>query len=171
MRLRKLKIADIPLMLEWMHDKTINQYFRFNASSVDEKVAADFIKEAQQKLPHLHLACVDDEDTYLGTISLKHIDHENKTAEYAISFRRAAQGSGAARYATAQILKIAFKELQLEKVYLEVLEENTHACHFYEKQGFVKEGTLRSHIVLRGVRRNLRLYAFLREMWKVHERG
>ncbi len=168
MRLRPLETKDIPGMLEWMHDPAVNRFFRFDASGMDEKKAAGFVESAAKGGTSLHLACVNEADEYLGTISLKNIDAENKTAEYAISFRRAAQGTGAARYATREILRRAFEELGLEKVYLDVLEENGHACRFYEKQGFQPEGCLRQHILLAGRRQNLRLYGILKEEWKTH---
>ena len=83
-----------------------------------------------------HYAICDDEDAYQGTISLKDIDVENGTAEYAIVLRRQAQGKGYASFATREILRIAFEELGLHKVYLNVWKENAHAVGFYEHMGF-----------------------------------
>ena len=42
----------------------------------------------------------DQDDEYLGTISLKNIDLKNKNAEYAISTRKKARGTGANQQAT-----------------------------------------------------------------------
>ncbi len=86
-----------------------------------------------------HYAICDDEDAYQGTISLKDIDVENGTAEYAIVLRRQAQGKGYASFATREILRIAFEELGLHKVYLNVWKENAHAVGFYEHMGFRPE--------------------------------
>lgn len=55
-----------------------------------------FIDNGNESSKNIHYACVDEEDNYLGTISLKNIDIRNKNAEYAISFCKFAHGTGAA---------------------------------------------------------------------------
>ena len=109
-----------------------------------------------------HYAICDDNDAYQGTISLKDIDKENGTAEYAIVLRRQVQGKGYARFATREILRIAFEELGLHKVYLNVWKENTHAVEFYEHMGFRREGEAREQIILHGKRCDLLLYGMLK---------
>ena len=54
--------------------------------------------------------------------------------------RKCAQGTGAAKKATEELLQYAFHELGLHKVYLSVLAENIRAQKFYEKCGFKREG-------------------------------
>lgn len=162
MRLRKLKEKDVPLIYEWMKDPRINCFFRFDAEQVTPRMVCTFVQQAQETKENLHLACVNDADEYLGTISLKHIDFRDATAEYAVSFRAAAQGTGAAAFATRSILRIAFEELGLEKVYLNVLTDNTRAIRFYEKLGFVREGLSRSAIVVKGERKDLCWYGMLK---------
>jgi RimJ/RimL family protein N-acetyltransferase len=103
----------------------------------------------------MHLAIVDEKDYYLGTISLKEIDHAAKNAEYAISTRASAHGTGAALQATREILRIAFEELHLDRVYLNVLDENSRANRFYQKCGFRYEGQFRDHLLIRGELKNL----------------
>lgn len=169
MQLRKLEEKDAIKMSGWMHDPEVNQHFRFDAGAMTQEDVLHFIAAAQDTRQNMHLACVDENDEYMGTVSLKQIDKENGTAEYAISFLKSAQGNGAARFATGEILRIAFEDLELEKVYLDVLEENQHACRFYEKQGFCREGVLRSHILLHGKRRSLCLYGILKEGWQKDE--
>ena len=62
---------------------------------------------------NVNYAIVDDNDEYMGTISLKNIDLENKKAEYAICIRNCAMGKGFSKMATDEILRIAFEELDL----------------------------------------------------------
>ena len=56
-------------------------------------------------------------------------------------------GSGAAKVATMEILKIAFEELKLHKVYLNVRSGNIRAQKFYNKIGFRNEGTFKDHVI------------------------
>ena len=147
--LRPLQAKDTPLVLECMTDPSIARLFRYDAGQITADTVAVFIEAAKNTQKNIHLACVDEADTYLGTISLKNIDLENKTAEYAVVFRTAAQGTGAAAFATREILRIAFTEYALARVYLNVLEDNARAWRFYEKMGFVYEGNLRKGLLLR----------------------
>lgn len=135
--LRKLEEKDVPFMLEWMHDPSIACFFRFDAMSMTEEKCLEYIRTANSDDNSKHFAIADENDEYLGTISLKNIDYEKKEAEYAISTRKIVHGTGAATLATNEILKIAFEELGLNKVYLNVLVENKRANAFYQKEGFL----------------------------------
>ncbi|MDO4465990.1 MAG: GNAT family N-acetyltransferase [Bacillota bacterium] len=134
-QLRELEEKDAVGMYEWMSDPTIVCFFRFDASHVSIDSCKAFIKKAKQDVHSKHFAIVDETDWYMGTISLKNIN--DKDAEYAISTRKCVHGTGVAKQASEQILKMAFEELGLEKVYLNVLANNTRANAFYKKIGFV----------------------------------
>lgn len=171
--LRKLEKKDAAGMLEWMHDKEIQQNFRTNMLSRDYGDAFSFIENALVKPENgkdIHYAIVDDKDEYLGTISLKNFDLRAGKAEYAICLRRKAQGKGIARTATNQLLKKAFEEFGLERVYLNVLADNEKAIHLYEKCGFRFEGEFRRHLFLDGEYKNLRWYGLLKEEYKEHQK-
>ena len=122
-------------MLEWMHDEESLQFFRFDTVHTTEEQADRFIANSFTD-EERHYAVVNDHDEYLGTISLKKIDLQKKSAEYAVVFRKSERGTGAAEYATHEILRIAFYEIGLEEVYLHVIEDNLRAVRFYEKFGF-----------------------------------
>ena len=160
--LRKLEEKDIPGMLEWMHDPEISRWFRFNAEEMTEERALRFI-EGSFTDTAVHYAVADDSDTYLGTISLEDIDRENGHALYAVAMRSCAQGTGAAMAATRELLHIAFEEMGLERVYLNVLADNVRAKRFYEKAGFKCEGRFRRHLKLRGEWRDWDWYAMLKD--------
>lgn len=137
--LRRLEKKDIPFMLEWMHDEEINQGFQKPFLQATDEDALAFIRNSFDE-ENRHFAFVNEQDEYLGTISLKHISHVNDKAEYAVVARKCAQGTGAAKKATEELLHYAFTELGLHKVYLSVLSENIRAQRFYEKCGFQREG-------------------------------
>lgn len=159
--LRLLEEKDAAGMLEWMTDPEITCFFRFDASEVTRETCCDFISEANREPACRHYAIANEAGEYLGTISLKHIGCGE--AEYAISTRRCAHGTGAAMEATRRILDIAFGELGLERVYLNVLADNGRANAFYRKAGFrfthMEKGALR----IRGMERDLNWYEIKRE--------
>ena len=160
--LRKLEKKDLSGMLEWMHDPSINRWFKFDPGLITEESALQFIQNSFTG-KNRHYAVVDETDEYLGTISLEDIDPENGHALFAISMRSRAAGTGAASAAVKDLLRIAFEEMGLERVYLNVLSDNARARRFYEKAGFRHEGCFRRHLKLRGEWRDWDWYALLRE--------
>ena len=145
-------------MYEWMTDPSITVFFRFDASKISLSGCERFIENARSDPNAVHFSIVDEQDEYLGTISLKDIDPENKCAEYAVSTRKKSHGSGAALEATRLILSYAFDELNLERVYLNVLAENGRANAFYRKAGFRLTRREADALELRGERKALNWY-------------
>lgn len=161
-KLRKLEKMDIPYMLEWMHDTETTKIFKNNFIDIDEDKAKIFIQNSFNE-NNQHFAIVEDENEYLGTISLKNIDLKNKNAEYAISTRKKIWGTGINVIATKLILKYAFNELKLHKVYLNVLSNNVRAINFYKKIGFKHEGTFKEHLFINGEAVDLEWYGVINE--------
>lgn len=160
--LRRLEEKDAPFMLEWMHDETVNCNFQYPFAEMTlEKVKAfienSFDEESQ------HFAITDEQGEYLGTISLKHISQKDKNAEYAIVARKKAQGTGAAKQATQELLQYAFHELELHKIYLNVLSENMRARKFYEKCGFIQEGLSKDAVRIHDSYKSLVWYGIIKE--------
>ena len=166
MKLRKLSVKDIPLIKEWMSDQSINSQFKTDFSVYTYDEIAKFIQDAQVFSSHRHYAIVDEKDEYLGTISLKEIDLINLKAEYAVVLRSKAIGTSAAKNATQKILDIAFNELKLNKVYLNVLATNLRANRFYQKFGFVFEGTFRQDLKIENEFYDLNWYSILKESYE-----
>lgn len=166
MRLRQLQEKDADGMLEWMQDAEIQRNFRFRTDNKTKEDVLEFIQKAKTEPVEgesIHYAIADDNDEYLGTISLKDVDLTARNAEYAISLRRKAQGLGIGRKATEKLLKRAFCEFGFERVYLNVLADNHRAIRLYENCGFVYEGEFRRHLFLRGEYKALRWYGMLKE--------
>lgn len=168
--LRRLEQKDAPFMLEWMHDRTITCNFRYPFENMTLEKVETFIKYSFDE-ENQHFAITDDTDEYLGTISLKHISETNHNAEYAIVTRKKAHGTGIAARATMEILKYAFDDLGLHRVYLTVLSDNIAARKLYENCGFDLEGEFRDMIRLEGRYRNQAGYAILNWKEKTMEGG
>lgn len=134
MNLRKLKTEDAPLMLEWMHDDSVVHDLKTNFAVKTLEDCISFIKMAQDTKDNLHLAIVDDNDTYMGTVSLKHIT--KISAEFGITVRKCTMGKGFSKFAMQHIIEIGFKQLGLQKIYWCVAPENQRAVRFYDKNKF-----------------------------------
>lgn len=98
----------------------------------------------------------------IGTIGLE-IDSRNRRAEFGILIGEPdARGKGYAREAGELILRYAFDDLKLHRVYLHVFAENEPAIRLYEALGFSREGTLRQHALKRGVFRDVLVMAIVK---------
>lgn len=134
MYLRKLELKDAPLMLAWMHDKSVTEKLHADFASKTMDDAENFIKSSWDNKNDLHLAIASDSDEYMGTVSLKHI--EDGTAEFAITVRAESMGKGYSWFGMESIIEKAFEDLGLECVYWCVSKDNPRAVRFYDKHNF-----------------------------------
>lgn len=166
MRLRELDIKDAEFMYEWMHDKDVIYWMLADFSKMTIDDCKQFIIKAKDDKANLHYAVCDDNNEYLGTISLKNISERDKSAEYAIIFRKKAIGTGVSMWATQKIIDIAFNELGLNRIYLDVLCDNKRAINFYKKVGFIQEGIWREHFYLNNSYRDVLWLSLLKKEYK-----
>ena len=134
MYLRKLNLKDAPLMLSWMHDKSVTKELQTDFSSKTIDDCNNFIINSWKTETDINLAISSDEDEYMGTVSLKHIEYSS--AEFAIVVRKEAMGRGYSWFGMEEIIKKAFDELRLEAIYWCVSTENMRAIRFYDKHNF-----------------------------------
>ena len=176
--IRKLEEKDAPLMLEWMHDPDVQKGFKKNMLDASIDDALNFCRTAM--IPDnlvggedLHFAIVNETDEYLGTISLKNIDLDNMSAEYAITTRPKIQGRGVATKATRLILDKAFNEYGLHRVYLNVFADNEAAIRLYERCGFTFEGEFRQHLKIGENYKNWKWFGILEHEFRAinYEKG
>lgn len=161
MLLRQLQLKDAPLMLEWMHDKKVTENLRKDFSSYTIPDVESFIRYSWEDKENTHLAIVSDDDEYMGTISLKHI--ENGSAELSIAVRSEAMGREYAWFGMKRILEKAFTEYGLENVYWCVSRKNTRAVHFYDKHYFHEALDIPQPVLDRYIGiENLKWYSVLR---------
>jgi RimJ/RimL family protein N-acetyltransferase len=137
MNTRVLLPKDVKHQLEWMHDEEIYRQFQLPFEHYTYNDVLNFIHSIVPD-QNLHLAIVDDHDEYLGTVSLKNIDHSRHDAELALVVRKSKWGQGVARYAMKRILDEA-RNLQLRTIYLTVLSTNQKAIALYLKHGFTRD--------------------------------
>lgn len=136
MKIRELQIKDAPFMLEWMTDRELTSGLHSDYSARTIREVESFICTAQTIPDERHYAVVNDEDEYMGTVSLRHIDLDDAVAEFAIVMRRGALNKGYAMCGMTEALDIAFHEINLNSVYWRVKADNKRALRFFMKHGF-----------------------------------
>lgn len=151
---------DIENKVTWINDTNNNRYLHYDIPLTVEKTTEWFRKKVNNRLD----CTIVYDDIPVGLIGLIGIDKINQKAEFYISMgRHDFKRKGIATIATQLILKYAFEELGLNKVFLNVDEENEAACCLYEKIGFAQEGRFIQDMMHRGKLINRVRYAIFKE--------
>lgn len=171
--LRKLRIEDAKPMLEWMQTPEIYEKMQYDPHEQNIERCIKFIKNSWRDQTSVHYAVANHRGEYLGTVSLKNIDKERNNAEFGIALHPKAMGSGIGGLALHAIMKKAFEELNLNKVYLYVRCDNEKAVAFYKKHHLEYEGCFKEHLYVRGEYKDIYWFALRRrgyEEWKITEK-
>lgn len=136
MKLRKLELKDASQMLEWMHDEDVIKNLQADFLSKTLKDCQEFIVSSWSSSDScLHYAIADEEDVYQGTVSLKHINYNLNSAEFAIVIRKSAMGTGISKSAMESILHIG-EAKGLKTIVWCVNNDNKRAIKFYDKNSY-----------------------------------
>ena len=144
--LKELEHTDLISINNWRNDHAIMDklggVYRFISTPIDQKWYESYLLNRQN---NIRLSIFSENNSQLlGVVYLLNIDWIVRSAEFAICIGEIeAQGKGVGESATRLILDHAFKDLNLQRVYLTVLETNTRAINLYKKVGFIEEGRLR----------------------------
>lgn len=138
MKLRELQIKDASGMLEWMHNTAIVCDLQTDFASKTITDCELFIKNSKTDRNNLHMAVTNEEDNYVGTVSLKNINKKYKTAEFAIVMTEKAIGKGYSSFAMKKMLYMGLYDMNLTYIYWYVSKNNKRAVKFYDKNGYKK---------------------------------
>jgi len=103
----------------------------------------------------------------IGTLDLFHLDWKNRVVNFGIAIGdKIYWGQGYGSDATCTALLFAFHELNLNRVELEVFEDNLRAIRCYEKIGFQHEGTRRKAFFRDGIYHDVVLMGILKDEFR-----
>lgn len=100
--------------------------------------------------------------TKIGYFRTSNYSPENRSICIGCDIEPAYSNQGLGYISYRVFLDYIFTELNLNKVYLEVLTTNTRAIHLYEKLGFIKEGTKREEVFKDGKFVDSEIYSILK---------
>jgi len=160
--IRKFDFADVDLKVKWINDEKNNKYLHYALPLYADKTTEwwERTKDADGRLDLTILY----NDEPVGLIGLLGIDRVNKKAEYYVCLgEHSCKGKGVAKTASRLLVRYAFEELGLNKVYLYTEEENIPAQKLFESLGFRKEGLLIDDLIYNGRKVNRYVYGLLKE--------
>ncbi len=163
--LRALEPEDYQLLHKWRNDGEIGHYFsgtRLFTSTLNEK---KWIEDKIFDKNGVSCAiCLKDTDEFIGCVFLNSIDWVNRSG-HCPTFIGAKEhwGKGYATDARVLILKHAFHDKGLERIWAQVHEDNSGSLRMLEKCGYKREGILRRVSYVNGRFENMIILSILRE--------
>lgn len=165
-KLRELKSEDLNEIMKYVNDYNLYSSFTDSAPLPKTVEFQRLWMENQISNENIITFAIANKDTddFIGTCQLREIDMQNYLATLSIIIGTSENsGKGYGTDAIKQLLRFAFLELNLNRVQLEVYEDNFPAIRLYEKCGFVREGAKTEQIFRRGKYSTQIVYSILKE--------
>lgn len=131
--------------ISWLNDKEVCKYNSHGEVEYTKEMAASFIKALENdKTKEVYAVYLRETNVHIGNISIQQIDAKNKNAEIAFLFgEKEYWGRGYAKEASEILIRRAFKDLSLHRLYFGTNVDNIAMQKLGERLGFVKEGVLK----------------------------
>jgi len=164
-KLRALNRTDLEKTLKWHNSKEIRKLYLGHPFPINKEMEERWYdKILTSNIPTTVFGIEHEADQALIGISvLKNINLINRSAEFALYIGdEDYQGKGLAKLATIDTLRFGFDQLNLNRIALNVLQNNEKAIGLYENLGFIQEGELRESIFKNGKIQNEYIFALLK---------
>jgi RimJ/RimL family protein N-acetyltransferase len=151
--LKPLTVADLDNVMTWVNDHETLSYFANRQKDItrdEERKYIEHLVASKTDLAYSIFFRDEGDETYLGQCSLNQIYWPAGNGRLFVVIRKEAQGWGYGTEAIKELLKKAWDELNLHKVFLIVRKDNRHAQAKYLKLGFDFEGILRDEYCVNG---------------------
>ena len=131
--------------VNWLNDEEIYKYLDTGGNVTYDDLLL-YLSEFEKKPAFFWAIKLKDTNCHIGNIKVDPINTRNQIGEYGILMGdKSKWGLGYAREASEAIISFCFKELNLRKISLGVVEDNINAVKLYKTLGFIIEGTYLLH--------------------------
>ncbi len=168
-RLRPLSEEDIPSLFAIFGDPEVVRYWGHLVLSdlaAARALLADIREQFAQRTLFQWGVEVIDSGEVVGTCTLASLDFENRRAELGFSLAKRYWGSGYMSDALPALIKFAFDEMKLHRIWADTDPRNQRSIRALERLGFHREGVLREHYLIHGEPQHAVVYGLLRSDWK-----
>lgn len=161
LRLRKVKISDVPSLLKYCHNKKISEQIiniPYPYREEDAVFRINFVWQGfKNNERYVFAITFKNSDELIGEIGL-HLDKSNTSAQFGYWIAEPFWAKGIASEATAAILKFGFMDLHLNKIYATHYPENPASGKVMLKNKMIKEAELKAHYKIDGNYRDVIQY-------------
>ena len=163
-RLRAYEKADADALFRWFSDEEVTRWLgppNFPSRAQQEK----FIELAAAGGDDAKYFAIETLDGKLvGDTGIRKIEWKSRNAAFFITIgEKQLWGKGLGTDALRVVSRLAFDKMNLNRLWLTAIADNSRAIRCYEKCGFVREGLLRQDSFVDGKYRDVLLMALLRE--------
>ncbi len=146
-RLRALEATDLERAYTWINDREVTRYLaaRYPMSRADER---RWLEEGPTNgfAGGVRLAIETKDGVHIGNLDLHQVRPEDRKAGLGIMIgEKEYWSNGYGSDAIVTLLRFAFHEMNLQRVWLHVFEFNERGYACYQKCGFREEGRLLRH--------------------------
>jgi len=149
-RLRRVEREDIPTFVHWFNDPEVREFltiYRPLSTAEEEKWFEGQLEDRDSEM----FAIETIDGVHIGNLGLHGINWQYRHAELGIFIgEKAYWDKGYGSDAVCTLLRFAFGEMNLHRVFLRVREDNARGIRAYEKCGFRHEGRMREAIYSQG---------------------
>jgi len=171
-RLRPIEQDDLPRFVAWFADPDVRRHLLIYMpfSLAEEEQWYQGLLERTARREEVTLAIETSEGMHIGNIGLHAINWKDRGAEMGIVIgEKGYWGQGYGADAIRTVLGLAFREMNLHRVYLRVDVDNERGIGCYEKAGFHREGTMRQVVYREGQYVDQHLMSILRPEFEAAE--
>lgn len=166
--LRPMTNEDTDLIVSWRNQEAVRRNFIYQEL---------FTRESHEQWIHTMVEtgkviqmviCETEGGRPVGSVYLRDIDRRHNKAEYGIFIGgEGARGKGYGTMAARLMIRYAFEELGLHRLFLRAFADNEQAIRSYEKAGFEREAYLREDVCIEGRYRDIILMGLLNQEQKL----
>jgi ribosomal-protein-alanine N-acetyltransferase len=165
--LRPLRAADADALYGYLRDPVVTELTSYPEPSlamVEGMIERYRSRWAAGELSKWGVALRSD-DRLVGTCGFNEWSRAHRWAELAFELAPPQWGTGLMSRAVTAVLEWTFQQDQVDRVHAYVRVDNTRSQRLLERNGFLREGCLRSYRVCRGQPHDFYVYALLRSDW------
>ncbi|MEW6015960.1 MAG: GNAT family protein [Candidatus Zixiibacteriota bacterium] len=162
--LRDLTAVDFDTIVSWRNDPQVNRYLAERLKSRTE-IEAWFARLKTN--PHTWLKAVLRDRRLIGYCTIESIDEKNRKCELALVIGEVnCWGLGIGRVVLKKMLKYAFNDLHMHRVWAVVAKGNDRSERLMRGVGFSREGVMREALIIAGEFTDLLCYSLLEKEYR-----
>ncbi len=158
---------DLDIIHKLVKDRDIYKFQHWGPNTYeDSKNYIEMCLSGQKENPRKSFElCITDKETHevLGAIGIRIQSIQNKKADLGYWLKRDLWGKGLITEATKEIIRFGFDDLGMQRIYATADPRNLASLKVLQKSGMVKEGILKSDMIVRGETRDSVLMAILKD--------
>jgi len=162
-KLRRLRIQDLPHTFEWRNDHEVWRWCRQHEPL--HQLAHEAWFQRQTDDHSVSMFGIEVTGKLVGVCGLTSINRANGTAEFSLYIAPSERKQGLAKVALTGLFSHGFDNLRLNHIFGETFDGNP-AAKLFERLGMVREGTRRQFYYREGSYLDAHLYSMLRSEYE-----